>query len=964
MRLGLRVSGFALVALGLAALTGPPGPAQAQDDDSAIRRACLQILARGLRPLADERTQRFEGKVSAPVALCRGGSAALTGRDTPWVDWSRYWATADAASKSDKLDDTRLPLPPLLRHLVDRNKRGIDGALMDLEYQRMELIRFNLFDNRTWRAYVTGRMVNGESVAGPLLRVWREMRLAPDHPNFADMRALPNGDQQCQGSLVRFRTLTGICNDTRNPAMGSTGQLFGRNVQFETTYPELGLDELARNRHGDRLGLLRPDPQVISRRLFTRDQRATPTCNKGHGTPGTDSDCAYKKAPFFNVLAAWWIQFMTHDWFSHLDEARNDRARMLDGLGCARERVNNVEQPVSAARAAELGCRPADRMEAALIAERGAPPTFTAGGRSHMTRSPGTSRNLNTAWWDASQIYGYDQTSRRRMRRDPADSARLQLIAAHSGTAGDAQGYLPVFRQACAPGAPAADCDPIQPEWAGQEAVAFPDNWSIGLSFLHTVFVREHNLIVDEFRKVARANPDLDCGLRDPANPTQPVTYSQVTNAQLFEIARLIVSAEIAKIHTIEWTTQLLYDEPLYLGMNSNWSGLFDDKPFVSGVTRRIVRKLADARDPKLANQFFSAFAAGPGIVGGGSDRPFPAGINDGPNHFGSPFNFPEEFVAVYRLHPLIPDMIDYRELGAPNAIARHVPVIDTFRGRATAAMREGGLSNWALSFGRQRLGLLELNNHPQFLQNLDLRPRLDTTIDVAALDIIRDREHGVPRFNEFRRQIGLRQLTSFDDFIDRSLPADSPRAQEQRKIAATLREVYGRHKCDASKIITTAQRDPDGNPINDCLGHPDGSMVDNVEDIDIVVGFLGEPVRPHGYAISETQFHIFIINASRRLFSDRFFTSSFRPEFYTQFGIDWVMNNGPDGTVMEKGMPNGHAQEVLPFKRVLLRTMPELAGELAQVVNTFDPWARDRGDYYSLQWKPRAGAASDPAFR
>jgi hypothetical protein len=29
-------------------------------------------------------------------------------------------------------------------------------------------------------------------------------------------------------------------------------------------------------------------------------------------------------------------------------------------------------------------------------------------------------------------------------------------------------------------------------------------------------------------------------------------------------VARLVVAAEIAKIHTIEWTTQLLYDEPLY----------------------------------------------------------------------------------------------------------------------------------------------------------------------------------------------------------------------------------------------------------------------------------------------------------------------------------------------------------------------------------------------------------------
>ena len=61
----------------------------------------------------------------------------------------------------------------------------------------------------------------------------------------------------------------------------------------------------------------------------------------------------------------------------------------------------------------------------------------------------------------------------------------------------------------------------------------------------------------------------------------------------------------------------------------------------------------------------------------------------------------------------------------------------------------------------------------------------------------------------------------------------------------------------------------------------PIGSMVDNIEDVDLVVGFLAEPTRPHGFAISETQFHIFIINASRRLFSDRFLTSSFRPEFY-----------------------------------------------------------------------------------
>jgi hypothetical protein len=178
------------------------------------------------------------------------------------------------------------------------------------------------------------------------------------------------------------------------------------------------------------------------------------------------------------------------------------------------------------------------------------------------------------------------------------------------------------------------------------------------------------------------------------------------------------------------------------------------------------------------------------------------------------------------------------------------------------------------------------------------------------------------------------------------------------------LREVYGQHKCDASKIITDVQLNDDGSKINDCLGHPDGSLVDNIEDVDAVVGWLAESIRPHGFAISETQFQVFILNASRRLFSDRFFTSSFRPEFYTQFGLNWVANNGPGRKQMEKGKPNGHAMEVSPLKRVLLRTIPEIGPELVNVVNAFDPWARDRGEYYSLQWKPRSGSESDPAFK
>ena len=74
-------------------------------------------------------------------------------------------------------------------------------------------------------------------------------------------------------------------------------------------------------------------------------------------------------------------------------------------------------------------------------------------------------------------------------------------------------------------------------------------------------------------------------------------------------------------------------------------------------------------------------------------------------------------------------------------------------------------------------------------------------------------------------------------------------------------------------------------------------------------------------FAISETAFRIFVLMASRRLKSDRFFTSDYRPEVYTQEGLDWVEEN--------------------TMKSVILRHYPELAGAMANIENAFAPWAR-----------------------
>ncbi|MCW8093367.1 peroxidase family protein [Alteromonas sp. ASW11-130] len=952
----------------------------AANEEKTDKRACIDMVKDGFRPIDENRQTRFMGKVSKDTALCRGGEKAVKYRDTPWVDWSNYWATGDSSSLKEGSKAKTI----LGEHLKP-NGRGIDGSLMDLEYQRVELIKFNLFDNYTYEDYIKGQ----GNKDGASIKRWDEMRLDKDDPFFEAVGG--DGEQVCTGELIRHRTLSGICNDLINPRMGANGTYFARNVAFSSTFPRLGKTELARNRHSDaeqgmRLSLLTPDPQLISRKLFTREQEQNNNCNDGlgSGNNAASDECDYIKAPFFNVLAAFWIQFMTHDWFSHLEEGRNQSK--LVTVGCKTD------------EAEKLGCRPGDRMEPALFAQTSEPATFTHNDKEYLKRAYMTTENTTTAWWDASQIYGYDTLSQKRVIRDPQDNAKLHMP----------NGYLPLLKPCDAN--TDNSCE-VQPQWQGQEATAFPDNWNIGLSFYHNLFVREHNYFVDHFRAQQQAHPNQDSGLRHPQRPKQVIAYSQVTDEELFNAARLVVSAMIAKIHTIEWTTQLLYNEPLYRGMNSNWFGLFnlEESNEVSSIIKKIThneenyfsrmstwlaRVFKDKDEAPKANSWYSVFASGAGIFGlqnarqegalwwkkDNWDITNPEHVNGGVNHFGSPFNFPEEFTSVYRLHPLVPDLIEMRDYRQANQINAKVPVIDTVRGDATAQMREFGLENWALAMGRQRLGALHLQNHPRFLQNLPM-PHLDSPskkIDVVALDIIRDRERGIPRFNEFRRQIGLKSLTSFDDFVDQRLDKTDPNRIAQEKVVTKIRNIYGTHKCDASKVITDAQQTAQGTPINDCHGAPDGSEVDNIEDVDLAVGWLAEYTRPHGFAISETQFHIFIINASRRLFSDRFFTSSFRPEFYSTLGYDWVLNNGPldecpfeleqnNNGIKQCNEPeqsNGHTVAVSPLKRLLMRNIPELKEQLMPVVNVFDPWARDRGEYYSLAWKPRKGAENDPAFK
>jgi len=237
------------------------------------------------------------------------------------------------------------------------------------------------------------------------------------------------------------------------------------------------------------------------------------------------------------------------------------------------------------------------------------------------------------------------------------------------------------------------------------------------------------------------------------------------------------------------------------------------------------------------------------------------------------PFALTEEFVSVYRMHTLLPDdirlsSIDGHSLGqvalerARNADARQLE-------------ERVGSTDLLYSFGIENPGGLVLNNYPAILQALQVP--IAGTMDIGAVDVLRDRERGVPRYNEFRRQLHLKPLASIDQLTDDPVLRDE------------LEDVYG-HDTAA------------------------------IERVDLLVGTLAEGTRPTCYGFGETLFQVFTLMASRRIHADRFYTSSYNAETYTQAGLDWI--------------------DAASFKGVLLRHHPELAQTgLANQTNAFYPW-------------------------
>jgi hypothetical protein len=150
--------------------------------------------------------------------------------------------------------------------------------------------------------------------------------------------------------------------------------------------------------------------------------------------------------------------------------------------------------------------------------------------RPDPTRPPGTTGlapthvNTETHWWE---LYGHDQEEQRRLRAHVDGKLRIE-----------------------------ADGLPPRPADPERDPARVPGFW-LGLALMQHLFAKEHNAICDRLRAEYPSWPD----------------------DELFERARLVNAALLAKIHTVEWTPLVISHPTTRVALPANWWGLAGERP-------------------------------------------------------------------------------------------------------------------------------------------------------------------------------------------------------------------------------------------------------------------------------------------------------------------------------------------------------------------------------------------------
>jgi hypothetical protein len=216
-----------------------------------------------------------------------------------------------------------------------------------------------------------------------------------------------NLETTCPFALAKQRSLNGTCN-RKSTRMGAAGERFTRFTPWDVT---------------PKYDILTPNPRLVAKKLLHR----------------VDNKVIVED--HVNLLAAAWIQFNIHDWFSHDNEPRTDEPIIVQSPEIG-EGVMKV---------------PRTNKDPTWNPKTGMPQTFV-NGQSH--------------WWDMSQLYGVDEYFTFSIRS--LVGGKLKMTA--------------------------DNLIPINPA-TGTSFASNGQNWWTGLDLMFNLFSREHNAICNKLSK-------------------------------------------------------------------------------------------------------------------------------------------------------------------------------------------------------------------------------------------------------------------------------------------------------------------------------------------------------------------------------------------------------------------------------------------------------------------------------
>merc|ERR1712226_686835 len=405
--------------------------------------------------------------------------------------------------------------------------------------------------------------------------------------------------------------------------------------------------------------------------------------------------------PGINVLTAIWLQFMLHDWLQvsrnmkeyeeNLDLKDTDAWPGIPG---------NAPQPLWAT----------NNPDGTKIPE--GEPEFEKWITSNVTH-----------WWDSSMIYGSTTEQHDRIK----DGAKLKV--------GDNR----LLR------------DDINSIGGDPIVTGFNDNMWTGLEWLHTLWHKEHNWIVDNVLK-------------------QDDEAKNWSDDRQFHTARQIINNIINKVHSVEWTPILFDNERSSVGQRSLWGGheCYQNYRNLFQTDARVICKVQDWIRRKDESD---------------------------------PWGWTTHFISVYRLHFLLNDKIEVEQKtgGASDEITLEDMIHDgtskpessnpkiDFNDDGTDALltAEGkpylldkyGFINFGNALLSNNMGAPAMHNYPHHLT-----AEGGFIFDMPLVEIYRDRQFDNVRYGDWLEAIGMPRPTSWDEIY----PDNGDGIQKE------IKDVYG----------------------------------------------------------------------------------------------------------------------------------------------------------------------------